>query len=111
MKQRLIEELCAAADTDTLIYSPHYRQRARRRPSPQERDIIYILCADAPEIIEERTEDSVCLIWGTATDGRISHVLCEYYPGYRVVTAYFPSETEPYKWEDSEYRIRSRAVE
>lgn len=111
MNQRLIEELCAAADADTLIYSPHYQRRARRRPCPQERDIVYILCDDAPKVIEERTEDSVCLIWGVTADGRVGHILSEYYPAYRVATAYFPSETEPYKWADSEYRIRRRAVE
>jgi hypothetical protein len=73
-----------------------------------------MLCDDAPEVIEDYPDDkpfSSCLIWGTTTDGRIGHVLFTYPPDCWVITAYFPAETEPHKWTDSNYRIRKQTGE
>ena len=70
-----------------------------------------MLCDDAPQVIDDYTAENTLLIWGTVGDGRIGHVLCGYYPQYRVITAYFPGETEPYKWVDSEYRVRRSGPE
>ena len=111
MNQQIITELCVEAKEDTLYYSDHYRQQTRRRPTPSRTDIVHILCDDAPEVIDNDTRGNTLLIWGTAADGRIGHVLCGYYPEYRVITAYFPGETEPYKWVDSNYRVRRSGPE
>ena len=78
---------------------------------PTAPDVAYLLCDDAPEIIEEEPERNSLLIWGTLADGRVAHILCSYHPGYQVITGYFPGETEPYKWADSEYRVRRGAIE
>ena len=114
MYERRITELCEAADNGTLKPRPHYARRLESRPTPTENDIRFILCDDAPEIIEDYPDDtpySSCLIWGTTSDGHVGHVLCSYSREYWIITAYFPAETEPYKWADDDYRIRRRPVE
>ena len=111
MNQHILEELCQAATGDTLTYTPHYLTQANERPTPSKPDVVFMLCRDAPEVIEDTPERDTLLIWGTSNDGRIGHVLCSYYPVYQVITAYFPGETEPHKWESSDYRIRRRVVE
>lgn len=68
-----------------------------------------MLCEDAAQVIDDDPERDRLLIWGTVSDGRIGHVLCGYYPAYRVITAYYPGETEPFKWVDREYRVRRSA--
>lgn len=111
MNQRILSELCQEAVSGALAYASHYALREGNRPTPRKADITFILCADAPEVLEENTERDTFLVWGTVADGRIAHILIKYHPVYRVVTAYFPAETEPYKWADDEYRIRIRRVE
>lgn len=111
MNQHIIVELCRETINGTLAYASHYDLRAESRPTPGKSDITFILCADAPEVIEENGERDTLLVWGTVADGRIGHILIKYQPAYQVVTAYFPAETEPYKWADDEYRVRSRMGE
>lgn len=111
MNQHIIAELCREAVAGALDYAAHYALRVENRPTPRKGDLTFILCADAPEVIEENAERDTILVWGRAADGRIGHILIKYHPAYRVVTAYFPAETEPYKWSDDEYRIRSRRGE
>jgi hypothetical protein len=112
MYEERIAELCRAASNGIMRPRSHYKRRLKSRPSPNEQDILFILCDDNPEVIEDNPFDSpssCCLVWGTTADGRIGHVLCGYYPEYTIITAYFPAETEPYKWEDEEYRVRRRS--
>ena len=106
MNQQIIAELCAEAAEGILDYRPHYEIKLMQRSTPSKRQVAFMLCEDAPEVIDERPEEDVLIIWGTTQDGRIGHVVCKYYPVYEVLTAYFPGETEPYKWEDDTYRTR-----
>ena len=109
MREYLIEALCWAVTNGELKPSEHYDFREATRPSPDDADIEFMLCDDAPEVLEvdpEAAPNSSCLIWGKTANGRIGHVLCGYYPRYLIITAYFPAETEPYKWIDDEYSIR-----
>ena len=111
MNHQIIAELCIEAAAETLVYSDHYKHQMERRSTPSRADITHMLCEDAPQIIDEETERDRLLIWGTAADGRIGHVLCSYCPEYRVITAYFPGDTEPYKWVDTDYRVRRSGQE
>ena len=100
--------LCAAAVSGELLYTDHSRMRLRHRPTPSAYAIRLLLCDDAPEIIEDYPNDprgSSCLVWGIIGDGRVAHVVCRNLPDSRVITAYFPSETEPENWRDN-YRER-----
>ena len=109
MREYLIEALGWAASHGQLEPSLHYDFQETERPTPDDADIAFMLCADAPEVIElnpEAEPNSSCLVWGKTADGRIGHILCGYYPEYLIITAYFPAETEPYKWADDCYRIR-----
>ena len=109
MYQSRIAKLCAAAASGSLIGMRHYTQKLMtRRATPNQEDIRFLLCEDAPEVIEDYPEDSrgaLCLIRGETDSGRVGHVVCSCPPDYRVITAYFPAETQPLKW-DSGYRIR-----
>jgi hypothetical protein len=108
MYQSRIAKLCAAAASGSLISIPHYTQRLTTRATPNQEDIRFLLCEDAPEVIEDYPEDergATCLIRGETDSGRVGHVVCSYPPDNRVITAYFPAETQPWKW-DSGYRIR-----
>lgn len=111
MNQHIIEELCQEAAAETLVYNLHYQRQARQRPTPSIPEITHMFCQDEPQVIEDQRDRDTLLIWGTVPDGRIGHVLCSYYPDYRVITAYFPGETEPHKWADSEYRTRRITTE
>ena len=106
MNQQIIAELCAEAAEGILDYRPHYEIKLMQRSTPSKSQVAFMLCEDAPEVIDERPEEDVLIIWGTTQDGRIGHVVFKYYPVYEVLTAYFPGETEPYKWEDDTYRTR-----
>ena len=108
MYESRIAALCAAAASGSLDRSLHYDQRQWVRPTPDGTEILFILCDDEPQIIEDYPTDprgSCCLIWGTTSSGRIGHLVCGYSPGYRVITAYFPADTQPDRWEDN-YRRR-----
>lgn len=102
--------LCLDATSGSMRYSRHYTRQLLDRPTPSRSEIRFLLCEDAPQIIEDYPQDSLgscCLIWGqTNLNGRIGHVVCGNPPDSRVITAYFPAETEPEKWED-DYRIRA----
>ena len=106
-----IADLCLSATSGTLRYSQHYTQNFLSHATPSRDEIRFLLCDDAPEVIEDypqRPKGSRCLIWGTTDgDSRIGHVVCANPPDSTVVTAYFPAETEPDKWEDN-YRRRIR---
>lgn len=104
MLNDIIAKLYAAASANTLEFTNHYYSKVRKRPTPSEAEIRFILCDDAPEIIEHYPDDS-CLIWGTTQSNQIGHIVCAYDPPLRVVTSYFPSETHPWKW-TGDFRIR-----
>ncbi len=106
--KRRIAKLCAAAASGSLITLPHYTRNLVARPTPNQEDIRFLLCDDAAEVIEDYPEDprgAACLIRGEINDGRVGHVVFRYPPDYFVITAYFPEDTQPWKW-DSGYRIR-----
>ena len=104
-----IVALCSAAADDSLIYSNHYIQQQLKRPTPSKAHIKFMLCRDSPEVIEDYPNEgrgSCCLIWGIADhNGRIGHVVCANPPEPKVITAYFPEETESSKWENN-FRTR-----
>lgn len=105
-----IGELCFDVASGSMRYSRHYYRRLQqRRPTPNREDIRFLLCEDDPEVIEDCPNDyrgPRCLVWGTTNiNGRVGHVVCGYPPDSQVITAYFPAETEPEKWDDN-YRIR-----
>ena len=104
-----LSHLCLSVTSGSLRYSHHYTQQFLLRPTPNRDEIRFLLCYDAPEIIEDypqRPMGGRCLIWGTTdSDGRIGHVVCANPPDSTVITAYFPAETEPNKWQDN-YRRR-----
>lgn len=109
MYQSFITELCRAAREGAIAPTYHYKAQFRVRPTPSEQEILFMLCDDAPEVIEDFPHDSkgsYCLLRGINADGRIGHVACGYSRGYNIITAYFPAETEPEKWRDDDYRIR-----
>ena len=103
------------ATSGSLRFSQHYVQRLlSQRPTPSQTEVRFLFCDDTPEIIEDYPQDprgDSCLIWGeTDSNGRIGHVQCTNPPDALIITAYFPAETEPEKWEDS-YRRRARRGE
>ncbi len=103
-----LEALCFAAASGTLEYSYHYSARRKSRPMPSAESVQFLLCNDAPEVIEDYPGDprgSSCLIWGIIDDGAVAHVVCRIPPDGLVITAYFPAETRPDKWE-SNYKVR-----
>ena len=106
-----IKALCPAAADDSMTYSDHYIRQRLLRPTPSKAHIVFMLCLDSPKIIENYPEDErggCCLIRGVADHGgRIGHVLCAYPPNSKVITAYFPRETEPNMW-DNNYQARQR---
>lgn len=104
----LIAAFCEAARSGELHFTPHHFLRLATRPSPNESETSFILCEDAPEIIEESPETSRCLIWGQIRNNEIAHLLCEYWPGFAVITAYFPALTEPDSW-SSDFRLRLKS--
>ena len=109
MYERRIAGLCLDATSGLLEFSDHYYQRLFSRPTPSRGQIRFLLCEDDAQVIEDYTEDNrgpCCLIRGTTDfDGRIGHVVCANLSKSKVITAYFPAETEPDKWED-DYRRR-----
>ena len=67
-----------------------------------------MLCNDDPMIIEENpyhSEGPTCLIWAKTLDGRIGHLVCPYEPINTIISAYFPADTNPEKW-DADYIVR-----
>ena len=104
-----LSELCLFATSGLLRYSHHYTQQILSRPTPNRDEVQFLLCYDAPEVIEDYLKPSPrssCLIWGTTdNNGRIAHVVCVNPPEPLIITAYFPAETEPNKWQDN-YRRR-----
>ena len=109
MYERRIAGLCLDATLGLLGYTRHYTRRLRQRPTPSREEIIFLLCEDSPQVIEDYPQDAMgssCLIWGTTDrNGRIGHVVCANPPVSQVITAYFPAETDPEKWDDN-YRRR-----
>ena len=104
----LISELCDAATYGGLETSQHYRAKSNLPTIPESPEILFALCQDAPEIIEDYPDDprgGSCLIWGTTADGAVVHLVCGYQHGYTLITAYFPETTAPGKW-SSNFRIR-----
>ena len=98
-----LSALAFAAMSETLFYTNHYEQRVRKRPTPSKSDIRFMLCDDSPMIIEENSdhrEGQTCLIWAQRADGCIGHLVCRNDSSNVVVTAYFPEETNPEKWDD-----------
>ncbi len=104
MQDNRIEELCRAAADGTLDYTDHYDERVNERPTPDKPEVRFMLCDDDPLVIE--TRGRLFLVWGRTAEGRIGHLLCSVLPVCRVMTAYFPGETQPEKWADADYRIR-----
>lgn len=103
MLNDIIAKLYAAASANTLAFTDHYRYQSEHRPTPNPSEVRFILCDDAPEIIEHYPNDRrgpCCLIWGTTNSNEIGHIVCAYEPAPRVVTGYFPARTEPEKWTD-----------
>lgn len=103
MDNDIVAKLYAAASANTLAFTNHYYSRESKRPTPSESEVRFILCDDAPEIIEHYPEGRrgpSCLIWGTTHSNEIGHIVCAYEPTPRVVTGYFPARTEPEKWTD-----------
>ena len=111
MAENRIAAISLAALNGSLDYSRHYNQQFLSRPTPNRDEIRFLLIEDAPEIIEDYPLDPrgpSCLIWGmTDYEGRIGHLICANPPNTRIVTAYFPGETEPEEWECN-YRRRVR---
>jgi hypothetical protein len=98
-----LSALAFAAMTGTLFYTPHYDQQLRKRPTPTRSDITFMLCDDSPMIIEENSDHGkgpICLIWAQRADGCIGHLVCRNDSSNVVVTAYFPEDTNPEKWDD-----------
>jgi hypothetical protein len=106
-----IAGLCLDTISGSMRFSQHYIQQLMSRPTPNQRHIQFLLCEDNPQVIEDYPRDprgSCCLIWGaTDNNGRIGHVVCANPPDSQVITAYFPAETDPNKWEDN-YRRRTK---
>ena len=104
-----IPRLCNATASGLMVYSQHYTQQVMFRPTPRKNDIEFILCHDSPEVIEDYPRDSrgsCSLIWGMVEgDGRVGHIVCSDPPNSRIITAYFPGETQPQAWTDN-YRRR-----
>ena len=111
MNESRVSALSAAAYSDSLYYSAHYNLQLISRPTPSKNEILFLLCQDAPEIIEDYPQDlrgPSCLIWGLTDDtGRVGHLVCSNPPNPGIITAYYPSETEPNQWECN-YRRRIR---
>ena len=100
--------LRAQAMSSSLSFSRHYNARLSSRPTPSREEIQFLLCDNAPEVIEDYPERNRCLIYDTTdNDGRVGHLVCTNPPTSMVITAYFPSETEPDKWENG-YRTRKK---
>jgi hypothetical protein len=100
--------LRAQALSSSLSFSRHYNFRLSSRPTPSVGQIQFILCDDAPKVIEDYPERDRYLICGTTdNDGRVGHLVCTNPPNSMVITAYFPGETEPDKWEN-DYRKRKK---
>ena len=95
--------LAFAAMTGTLSYTSHYEQQVRKRPTPTKSEITFMLCDDAPMIIEDNSyhgKGPTCLIWAKRADGRIGHIVCRDDSSNTVITAHFPGDTNPGKWDD-----------
>ena len=109
MNDSRIDALSLAAFSETLDFSAHYYSRYNARPTPSEEEIKFLLWDDDPEVIEDYPNDPrgpSCLIMGiTGQTGRIAHIVCAYPPESSVITAYFPAETRPERW-DGDYRNR-----
>ena len=109
MNEDLIVSLSLDAISDSLGYSDHYNQRLLSRPTPSKAEIRFLLWEDNPEIIEDYPQDprgGSCLIWGTTDNsGRVAHIVCAYPPVSRIITAYFPGDSESEEWECN-YRKR-----
>lgn len=105
-----IAALSLDATSGALRYSQHYTQQLLSRPTPSQEEIRFLLWDDDPQIIEDYPQDprgGSCLIWGTTdSSDRVGHIICANPPDSQVITAYFPGETEPSKWEDN-YRKRT----
>ena len=105
-----ISWLCHAVVSGLMVYSQHYAHQVMCRPTPRKNDIEFILCHDSPKVIEEYPRDprgSCSLIWGMVeSDGQVGHIVCSDPPNPRIITAYFPRETQPWAWTDN-YRIRN----
>ena len=112
MNDNLLVSLSLEAFSDSLEYSNHYNQQLLARPTPSKAEIRFLLWEDRPEILEDYPQDprgGCCLIWGTTDDnGRVGHIVCAYPPVSRVITAYFPDETESEEWECN-YRRRRQS--
>ena len=99
----LLSALACAAMTGNLFYTTHYERRFRNRPTPSKSDIRFMLCDDSPMIIGDNPhhgEGPTCLIWAQRADGCIGHLVCRDDFSNVVVTAYFPKDTNPEKWDD-----------
>ena len=111
MYESRIVALSLEAFSGSLDYTHHYNRQVLSRPTPTREQIRFLLYEDSPEIIEDYPEDPrgpSCLVWGIAdNNGRVGHLVCANPPNSKVITAYFPDETEPDIWE-SNYRRRIR---
>jgi hypothetical protein len=113
MFQSITATLCVEAETGRLRYSDHYADQLFSRPTPNRLEIRFLLCDDAPAVIEDYLHDPrgrSCLIWGIMGNHRVGHILCSAPPNSLVVTAYWPAETEPDEWEEN-YQRRRRPPE
>ena len=97
-----LRTLARAAMSGTLFYTRHYDQQRHKRPTPTRSDITFMLCDDAPMIIDENPdhhEGPTYLVWATRADGRIGHIVCPDDSSNTIITAYFPGCTNPEKWD------------
>lgn len=105
-----LTNLCIAITSGAMQFTDHYAKQLMSRPTPNKNEIKYITCDDTPEIIENEPDGKAgrkYTVWGMADwSGRIGHVICTSPPNPRVITAYYPEETQPYKWTD-DYRRRA----
>ena len=107
-------ELCEQITQVTEVYTAHHGIQVLARPTPTRAEIQYMLCDDDPQLIEVwpgdpedvRGDKASFLIWAVMNDGRIGHTLCLWPPETRVLSAWWPAETQPEKWADSEYKVR-----
>ena len=105
MNEQWIARIWDSIQTRTLKYSGHFAEQLFTRSQPERDDVRYIVCDDAPRIIEHYearphplTGRGSCLILGIV-NGRAAHVNCSYPPDPVVITTYWP-DTEPDEWAD-----------